>query len=1101
MLTLIEGGFTSSLHSEIIKRIERSLDNHERVYLIVPEQQTVSAECEMSEILPPSAPLNFEVTNFTRFVNTAFRSMGGICAEYCSPVAKSLIMWRALTELSPMLSMMHGRTNIPPGIVKKALSAVSEMQSLGISAENIRDAAEDKTNDRHLEEKLSDLGLIYALYQKLLNQKYTDSANDATVLAKMLSQNPTFVSGCEIFVDGFTSFTEPQYRLLGQIMKYAPTTVALALDRVREASFEYAEVREARSRLARLADIAGCDKRLEKCTSRDMSHHTVIGEISDLLWRSEGVIDNDSLHSLDEAGGRVRIFSASTVYEECTFVAEDIKRRVMSGEAYSDFAIIVRNTEPYIGILDTALLDADIPHFISKTKDLSSSPAVKLIHTAYAVITRWRREDVLTYLKCGLCGISREERDEFELYIEKWAIDGRRFTDGITWNMNPRGYTDIRDGDAEKLVRIDNTRQKLLEPLIAFEEQVRDAQTVKEHAEALLAFLTSLELEEALAARTQRLSLSSDDEGAEESRRMWGIICDALDAVVDILGDVRADAESFCNQLSVALSGAVVGRIPAHSDEVTVGAADMLRIREKKHVYLLGVNSGEFPATVSDTSFFTERDKCRLKELGLPIEPNLECRSAREFYCFSRAFSQGSETVTILYAEKTAMLGTLHPSDVIERIVEITSGKVAPVRVSDIPTEDMLWSPTAALEMLGTLTEEEYRDVARALTLSGYGDKLRISEADIRNANMTLSEDSLALLYRGDLYLSQTRIDAFLGCPMNYFFNYNMGLDTNERAELGSGVIGSFVHAVIENFFTEAERIGKSIGSLDKEERQKLTEKCAEMYMRELLGGTEASARTRIAISRLVRATGPVIDGLCEEFKRCKYEPTFFELETDMYDDNLPNHLILQDKDGGRVIIRGKIDRVDTFRHGGDVYVRVVDYKTGRNDFLPSKLKEGEYLQMFLYLKAITDSKSEGFLKKLGVKRGGRVIPAGVIYVKTKVADTTVRTSEEILEEAATRELQARDGMILNDPVSIDAMNANFLPTPHEGVRKAELRQYDEDGWHEIERTVEDVVLDVAGKMKRGNIRATPGTREGRNCKWCKFKEICRSAVMKEGKW
>jgi ATP-dependent helicase/DNAse subunit B len=66
MLTLVEGGFFSLAKRTLTDRIKELTEKGIRSYLIVPEQQTVSAEREMAELLPPSAPLYFEVTNFTR---------------------------------------------------------------------------------------------------------------------------------------------------------------------------------------------------------------------------------------------------------------------------------------------------------------------------------------------------------------------------------------------------------------------------------------------------------------------------------------------------------------------------------------------------------------------------------------------------------------------------------------------------------------------------------------------------------------------------------------------------------------------------------------------------------------------------------------------------------------------------------------------------------------------------------------------------------------------------------------------------------------------------------------------------------------------------
>ena len=78
MLTFYEGGFYSGVHEELIKIIRNKIASGKKCILIVPEQQTVMAESEAARILPPHAPLTFEVSNFTRFANTVLRALGGV---------------------------------------------------------------------------------------------------------------------------------------------------------------------------------------------------------------------------------------------------------------------------------------------------------------------------------------------------------------------------------------------------------------------------------------------------------------------------------------------------------------------------------------------------------------------------------------------------------------------------------------------------------------------------------------------------------------------------------------------------------------------------------------------------------------------------------------------------------------------------------------------------------------------------------------------------------------------------------------------------------------------------------------------------------------
>ena len=105
MLRLILGGFYSDVKSSIEKSISQLVESKKHVFLLVPEQEALTAEKEMVKILPKNAPLYFEVTNFSRFANTAFRTLGGISREYVDRTRRMLVMWQTLNTLAPTLKM------------------------------------------------------------------------------------------------------------------------------------------------------------------------------------------------------------------------------------------------------------------------------------------------------------------------------------------------------------------------------------------------------------------------------------------------------------------------------------------------------------------------------------------------------------------------------------------------------------------------------------------------------------------------------------------------------------------------------------------------------------------------------------------------------------------------------------------------------------------------------------------------------------------------------------------------------------------------------------------------------------------------------------
>lgn len=100
MLRLIYGGFGSGKSTRVTELVREAIENADRynksIYLIVPEQDTVRAELEAAEKLPPYSALCFEVQNFSRLANTVFRAHGGLCYNYADSQAKILCMWQSI---------------------------------------------------------------------------------------------------------------------------------------------------------------------------------------------------------------------------------------------------------------------------------------------------------------------------------------------------------------------------------------------------------------------------------------------------------------------------------------------------------------------------------------------------------------------------------------------------------------------------------------------------------------------------------------------------------------------------------------------------------------------------------------------------------------------------------------------------------------------------------------------------------------------------------------------------------------------------------------------------------------------------------------------
>ena len=1090
MLNIIEGGFLSGTHEYVIERIRALTVAGERAFLIVPEQQTVTREAEMTDLLPASAPLTFEVTNFTRLADTVFRTVGGIDGEHLDRTRRALVMWGVLRRLGKK-GEINVNGDISAGLVDRTLAAVADMDSAGIKSDELlfaKDALGEA--DRRLISKMSELGKIMAEYKRVTEERYVGGANDVAAMERMLKANPEVFSGAHFYVEGFTSFTESQYAVLAHLATVTDVSASLVIPKSMRDAFEYLETVDTEKRLLLLAKKCGFEARITRFDGCVGNQY--INECIKEIWRTEPKIDPAVLPYSNE----IKIIESNNPFDECDFIAEDISRRVSRGARFSDFAIIARHADGYDGIIDRALAKAHVPCFYSRKRDADSFKPIKLIHSAYAAILYgYRAEDVIAYAKCTPGDLTRDECDELELYIKTWQIKGHNLLSDEPFTMNPDGYSSRKAPDIEaRLEALTAARKKLISPLARLHEATKCSKTVKDHATALVNYLVEIRLESAIRNEAKELFDLGEILASEEYEGLWQSICRALDILVSTVGGEECTADSFHAQLKIALSGASVGRIPSFSDSVVVGSADSIHLHNKNHLYVLGINRQEFPETVSDNAYFTDKDKHTLSKLGLNIDADREIRGAKELFVFLRALSYANESATLLYTKESAGGAETPRAEVIGKIISMIGEKtILFKRSSDVATEERIISPESGIDKLGKLPCEKNRSLSEALSEAGLDDIITVSEGRITNDRMKVVD---ATDRRDEpLPLTQSMIDDYNNCPFLHFLKYKLRLTPERRAEFDSRNIGTFVHAVIEGFFTKVKKNGLSFSELDDKAVEVLTDECTKEYV-DTLENKDLSAREELLISRLREASLPVIRDLRDEFSQSSFVPRYFELKIENGRDDMPEPARFSDSTGGEVYVYGTIDRVDTCKIGDEVYVRVVDYKTGKKTFSPEDLLKGKNLQMFLYLQSITDTQNQKFLGELGVEEGHAPKPAGVVYVNTEIGNVKVGSSSEEDVRAALSDAQKRIGMILEDADVINATGKDYSPvrlTKKNQIHKSDIKKaYTEEGWEELSETVSRVIGDIAGRMRKGEICATPSGEDA--CKYCNFKALCRSA-------
>ena len=199
--------------------------------------------------------------------------------------------------------------------------------------------------------------------------------------------------------------------------------------------------------------------------------------------------------------------------------------------------------------------------------------------------------------------------------------------------------------------------------------------------------------------------------------------------------------------------------------------------------------------------------------------------------------------------------------------------------------------------------------------------------------------------------------------------------------------LGNICHGALERFSGKLEKEEKDWTTLSEDERKAYIDESVEEAVTDYGNSVlYSSARNEYMIVRIKRMLERTVWALTRQLKAGDFRPSAYEMR----------------------FRRGKIDRIDTCVDGDKVYVKVVDYKTGKKAFDVTALYHGLQLQLMVYLDAAVG---------LEEKRhpGQEVIPAGVFYyrIEDPLVDKRQKTEDsgEEIQEDILKELKP-DGVI-----------------------------------------------------------------------------------------
>ncbi|WP_078381492.1 helicase-exonuclease AddAB subunit AddB [Sutcliffiella halmapala] len=1124
-------GKTKWCNEQILHKLQEKPEGPPIIYL-VPEQMTFQSEYGIVQSPEVHGMIRAQVFSFTRLAWRILQEVGGISRFHIDQTGIHMLLRKVIEEHKGQFQVF-GRSADQFGFIEQMESMVTEFKRYCITPDLLQEEivriGEDSTISDHekmLAKKLTDILVVYRQLEHLLEGKYVDGEDYLQLLAEKIPHS-SYIKEADIYIDGFHSFTPQEIEVLKQLMLHANSVIiALTLDKPydEEPPYDLHLFRTTGTTYQKLRHLAleeGCQ----------------LGSPI-LMEDAYRFLASDSLRHLEQyfdvrptvvypTQGQVSILQAVNRRAEIEGIAREITSLVRDqGNRYKDIAVIVRNAESYIDLVNTIFKDFDIPFFVDQKRTMLHHPLVELLRSSLEVISRnWRYESVFRCVKTDFfyavdqdMNEMREKTDKLENFCLSYGIQGKKWTMKEPWtyrrffSIDSEGPYVQTDEELAYEREINELRDMIVEPLSMLEKRWKKSKSIMGYCKALYEYLTDLQVPQKLELRMKRAEEEGNLTAAKEHEQVWKAIIQLLDQMVELIGEQPTSMAMFTKMLESGLESLRFSLVPPAIDQVIVANFDLSRLTDIKHSFVIGVNEGVIPAKIKDEGFVSEDERELLANYGLELAPSSLERLLDDHFLVYSAFLSPTQHLYISYSLADEEGKALLPSSYIKRVKEMfpqLEEKLLLNEPGELTQEEQLTfvhTPSTTLSNLAVqlqtwmkkypvepiwwdvynilLENEEWNDrtehVLRSLFYKNEANKLTVPVS--------------RKLYGDHMEASVSRMEKFSACAFSHFASHGLKLKDRKIYRLEAPDIGQLFHAALKHISDQLRQNGSDWKALTKQECEVLAKEAVNIIAPRLQGEILLSSnRFHYIKKKLETIITRASQILSEHSKASKFTPIGLELGFGQKEElppiqvNLPNGVTME--------LIGRIDRVDKAEGTNGLLLRIIDYKSSNKALDLTEVYYGLALQMLTYLDIVI-THSEGWI-------GSQATPAGVLYfhVHNPMIKTNGMAPEDIIEEEIFKSFKMK-GLLLGDEESVRLMDQT-LEQGHSQIVAAGLKSNggfysnssvaSEQEFTQLRDYVRKTFEEIGMKISEGETTISPYKLKNQiPCTFCSFKSFCQ---------
>lgn len=1092
LLKILTGGIASGKDKKMLEYICQEYKSGKDVLIIIPEQYVYEYDKRLYSYFGARTYNLLTVHSFSKLALTLIKKYGSSSGEYATDYVKQIACFLAIKKLkADKTAKYYQRQLDKSGFINSASELIKELRHGDIKP-NVLSSASENINGA-LYDKLCDIDAIYSAYTEILNQN--NKKDDLTMLIESvrLANDNNYFKDTTVFIDEFDGFTADQYEMIKVIISQASDVyVSLSIGYANNSTLKLSPFVNAIKTQTTLIEYANIyNKSVE------------VVKITDLYFKSDAVkyLSQNIFYPLAKKccyQDGLSVICADDQYQEIEYIASEIKRLIVDcGYKYNEIAVVSRQLNDYFSIVSGLFERYEIPYFMDTKQSISHKAfTLHILSMLSCVITKsFKTENILKYIKSSLSGISIEEISNIEDFCYKWNVDGDMWLSDFDVHVS--------DKDNELIIAVNETRKKIITPLVEFKKRVKDTDAVtvcRSFYKLLEATSISQTITLNIKGNISEINNGnkSEIEIAREFKQLWGVLIKTIRAIYDNIGYNKLSLKDFYELLKYMLSNQTIATPPQKLDAVIVASAERSKLTAVRAVFVIGVNEGIMPYYVKDTGLFSDKDKLVLEKEGITFSKKMQYRLDEERAIVYRAFSSAYEKLYISYPLADAIGGKKRPSSVIHQISKMFDKNIF-VNAYDVGAQFYCTTKKAAFSKF----IENYRvndtvtnSIRTVLEFDNeYKAKLDyIKRATVQKQYYLSKQTAKDMFFKNAFYISPTTLDSYNKCPFNYFCKQGLKLKPVQTVEINPVNRGNIVHYCLENIMSEYKNGTKCFNehflNMNCKDIELAVKDMLQKYKQDFLGGDFGkTARFEILMRNVGKIVYEVICNIQTELISSEFKPFKFELP--LQSEKGENYYSLALDSGIKIILKGKIDRADLRQTDNNNYIRIVDYKTGVKQLSYSEMYFGISLQMILYLMAVVENDSSLF--PAGALYMPAVMPSSNI-VREYSPDAKIDLDISVLEDKKKKDL-VKNGLIVrvaDNDVMNDLTNKDYVYIKNRNKSDGDSDIISKESFDMLKQFAQNKLIEMAQRLQKGDINAVPtGEKDKLPCKYCDYWSVC----------